>query len=280
MTWNIVLPFDGIKSSIYSVRYALDFAKILDANLYVLHIVNQKAYQSAKKVLGKNESETKKYCLNRIEGIFEEVKNEATKKGFNKCFFEVKFSEHIEEGIANFAKEKKADLCVIQPSPYAQVELVGDLAMKITKKLNTPVLFIKTKKMLRANPIFFVPIDENVKNLVSAKSAIEIAEKFKAEIVFYHTTWVRKEVISCDPIDHCLEEVKENIRMVEKLASNKKIKFKTIIKKDDSISGGIIRSAVENEADIIFMNESSSLIGGQPTLVLKNSMYPMILTKK
>ena len=59
-----------------------------------------------------------------------------------------------------------------------------------------------------------------------------------------------------------------------------KIKFKTIIKSDDIIAGGIIRNAVENEADVIFMNESSSLIGGQPTLVLKNSMYPMILTKK
>jgi nucleotide-binding universal stress UspA family protein len=280
MTWNIVLPFDGIKSAIYSVQYALDFAKILDANLYVLHVINHRAYKSAKKVFGKSEIETRRYCLDRIKGIFEEIKKEAEKKEFKKCFFEIKFAEHIEEGIANFAKEKKADLCVLQPSPYAQVEIVGDLAMKITKKLHSPVLFIKTKKMLKSRPVFFVPIDENIKNLTCVKFAVDLAEKFKAEIVFYHTTWTRKDLTSCDPIDHCLGEVKENVRLSEKLANDKKIKFKTIIKKDDSISGGIIRSAVENEADVIFMNESSSLIGGQPTLVLKNSMYPMILTKK
>jgi len=280
MTWNILLPFDGIKSAIYSVRYALDFAQILDANLYVLHIVNQKAYSSTKKILKKGDKQTKAYCLNRMTGIFDEVKKEVNKRKFNKCFFEVKFSAHIEEGIANFAKEKKINLCVIQPSPYAHMEFVGDLAMKITSKLNSPVLFIKTKKMIKTEPKFFVPIDENEDNLTSIRLAVDLAEKARAEIVFYHTTWTRRELTSCDPIEHCLEEVKKNIKISEEYAQTKKIKFKTLVRTDDWIAGGIIRAAVENEADVIFMTESTSLIGGQPTLVLKNSMYPMILVKK
>ncbi|MEI7718400.1 MAG: universal stress protein [archaeon] len=280
MVWNILLPFDGIKSAIHSVRYALDFAQILDANLFVLHVVNQKAFQSAKKVLKKGDKEVKEYCIKRISGIFDDVKKEIGKRKFKKCFFEIKFSEHIEEGIANFAKEKNINLCVIQPSPYAHTEVIGDLAMKITKKLDSPVLFIKTKKMLKTKPVFFVPIDENEDNLASIRFAVDLAEKAKAEIIFYHTTWARKELISCDPIDHCLEEVRKNIHVSEALAKNRKVNFKTLVRKDDWIAGGIIREAVENEADVIFMTESTSLIGGQPTLVLKNSMYPLILVKK
>jgi nucleotide-binding universal stress UspA family protein len=80
MVWNILLPFDGIKSAIYSVRYALDFAQILDANLFILHVINDKAYQSAKQVLKKGDKEIKKYCVERVSGIFDDVKKEANKR--------------------------------------------------------------------------------------------------------------------------------------------------------------------------------------------------------
>lgn len=276
VNYNIALPFDGLEQTLRSANYALKIAKIIGGCVNVVHVINSKAYNAVKKVYGFNDTKARIYCKKRVEGILEDIKKQLKSRNI-KYSLNIIFSEHIEEGISNFCKKNKIDLCILQPSQYNHPKLIGDLANRIEKKLDKPALFIKTKKIFGKNPVFLIPIDEKEKNLVSLYKTRDLIKQLKGKIIFYHTTWPRDGFRKSDPLQHCLPEVLNNIKKAEKFAEG--IEFKTIIKMDEIIEGGIIQCAVKNNADFIVMASSDSLIGGKPELVLKNSAYPLIIVK-
>ena len=277
---KILLPFDGLKTTMNSARYAIHLARLLDAKLHVLYIIRTSAVASAKACLGKHERHIKKYCIERTKGLFEGIKEEARKAGLKKIELNVTFGENVTKGIIDAVQKKGIDLSVVQPSQYYHSELTGDLARRVSQKLKTPTLFVEAKTTLQKSAVIIVPVDEMKKNLVSTKTGIELAKQIKGKILFYHTTWRESGLKTEEPIKHCDPRVIECIGIAEKLAMENKVEYEVIVEMEKTIEAGIIKCAARNSADLIVMTSSPALIGGQAELVLDNSMYPVLLIKK
>jgi nucleotide-binding universal stress UspA family protein len=277
---KILLPFDGLKNTYVSAKYAIYLAKLLDAKLHVLYIIRTSAVASAKACLGKHERHIKKYCIERIKCLFEEIKEEARKAGLKNYELNIAFGENVTKGVIDAIKKKEIDLCIVQPSPYYHSELTGDLAKRVSSKVKMPTLFVETKGILAKGATILAPIDEIKENMISVKAGIALAKQIKGKVIFYHTTWREKGLKTEEAIKHCDPRVVECIGIAEKIAMENKVEYEIIVEMEKTIEAGIIKCAVRNQADLIVMTSSPAIIGGQAELVLDNSMYPLLLVKK
>jgi len=181
----------------------------------------------------------------------------------------------VTSGILNFSTDYDIELCILQQSPYHHSELVGDLSKKISDKLRTPSLFVKTKSIIKKNSAILVPIDENLGG--EWKVAVALAKKISGKVIFYHTTWKDISIESDQAIDHCDPRVKKNILQIKNQINDVDYLFK--IEMADSIHGGIICNATKYNVDLVIMRKSKSIIGGQDALVLNNSAFPLLIIK-
>ena len=268
---RIIVPYDGLKTTIHSVCYSMQVAKIFGSKVYIVHIIDKDSFNSAKLATKLSDSMLKKYCLLRTNGIFNEVTEEFRKNNFENFELKIEFSESVDLGIKKFTQKNKIDLCIVEQSPYASSEMVGNLASKISKKINIPTIFIKTKNSISKKARILFTIDEKERNFAEI---LGIAKELDAKAIFYHTTWKRKDLPLENPASHCEEKVKLNLKKIETELKNE---FETIIEMEPTIEGGIMKCAVKKGVDLIVMHQSKSVLGGKPDLVLTHSMYPVLL---
>ncbi|MBI5066054.1 universal stress protein [Candidatus Woesearchaeota archaeon] len=276
---RILLPFDGLSTTLPSVLYAVSLAKLLNAKLYVIHVVTSNALKSVTERFNKSEEFSKKYCANRINGIFNVVKENAKKVDLKDCEIAVVFAETVDKGVIAFSEKNKTDLCIMQPSPYHKTRMAGDITKNISSKTKMAILFIRSKSAIKKGTIILAPFDEKKENIASVKTAIDLTKKINGKLILYHTTWKVQGLETNDTIKHCDQRVLDNLEVIKRLVEENEISYEQIIETAPTILGGILQCAVRKEVGLIVMSGSTSLIGGQAELVLENSMHPLLLIK-
>lgn len=283
---NILWAYDFKKASQAAMTYAKEFAKIFNSRLIginVLQIHPVLYYELPADVLDYiNELAKKRYkdAETRFQKLSKAIKEEG-----------IDFKYFIREGKANeeiikVANEEQADLIIMGNSSEDEgnSNFIGSTVLKVIKSTHIPTMVIKKSvRQLKIRRIL-IPTDlakgyEKVFDL-----ALEIADKFNAEIYFLHII----EIYSYEDIekvhDRLMVEVskivQENSNALKKKAG--KINIFEFVRKSINATTGILEFAEEKKIDLIIMGTharagvSKYLLGSVAEKILRFSELPVI----
>jgi nucleotide-binding universal stress UspA family protein len=143
---NILVPTDFSKYADAALQVAVDMAVTFDANIYLLHAVDNTI--SRKSIdYGISYEEIKQIEENSIAASTERLKKQAAaiiKNDKIKVVFDTKLGDPAEI-ILKEQKAKKVDLIVIASHGKSGIVryLMGSVATKITKSAKCPVMLVK-----------------------------------------------------------------------------------------------------------------------------------------
>ncbi|PKA82998.1 nucleotide-binding universal stress UspA family protein [Ulvibacter sp. MAR_2010_11] len=147
---NILVPIGSSENSASNLQYAIDLAKAIDANVYVVSV-----FQELSKVAGLSKVNT--ILKEDTEHLLEEIVTKVDKKGVSVIAHPIK--GEILEGINRVNRQIPIDLMVLAPRSNSIKEEVflGKTSGKLLKHTNIPILivpegakFTKPKTMLMA----------------------------------------------------------------------------------------------------------------------------------
>lgn len=132
---NILVPVGSSANSISNLQYAIDLAKSINANVYVVSV-----FQELSKVGGLSKVNTilKEESENRLD----EVLSQVDKKGVQVIAHPIK--GEVLEGISRISKQVPIELMVLAPRSNSIKEEVylGKTSGKLLKKTNIPILVV------------------------------------------------------------------------------------------------------------------------------------------
>ncbi len=143
---NILVPTDFSKYADAALKIAVDMAVTYDANIYLLHAVDNTISRKSLDY-GIRYEEIKQIEENSISSSAERLKKQATaiiKNDKVKVVFDTKLGDPSEI-ILKEQKAKKVDLIVIASHGKSGIVryLMGSVATKITKSAKCPVMLVK-----------------------------------------------------------------------------------------------------------------------------------------
>jgi nucleotide-binding universal stress UspA family protein len=148
---KILFPSDLASSSFSALEYALTFAKLYNAAVYVLHVLDNSPYE----MISRKSSE--------MDEMFYRVEEKARTE-MNRCIRESLVSNtkivqvmrcgNVEDEIIKFGEEENVDLIVMATfSKSGVLDLRSDsIASQIVNKTNIPVLSINKKELVGNQP--------------------------------------------------------------------------------------------------------------------------------
>lgn len=132
---NILVPVGSSENSVSNLQYAIDLAKEINANVYVVSV-----FKELSKVGGLSKVNTilKEDSENRLD----EVVSLIDKKGVNVIAHPIK--GEVLDGISRVSKQIPIDLMVLSPRSNSIKEEVylGKTSGKLLKKTNIPILVV------------------------------------------------------------------------------------------------------------------------------------------
>jgi nucleotide-binding universal stress UspA family protein len=156
---KILFPSDLTSSSFVALEYALTFAKLYDADVYVLHVLDSTPYE-----IISMESPEMGEMFYRVE--------EQARTEMNKCLREslatstkiiqVMRCGDIQDEIIKFAEKENVDLIVMATFSWPGVlDLRSDsITSRIVNKTSIPVMSINKTKLVGNQPYITVPEKE------------------------------------------------------------------------------------------------------------------------
>ncbi len=141
---NILVPVDFSEHSKHAMKYAADLAKIFNASLKFLHVVDQRVHP-AYYVMGQ-ESLFQIFpdLMDRSMSFLKKFVQDEFPQRLNSEFFVREGNPH--SGIVSFAKNQGADLIVMGTHGLSGLEklLIGSTTERVVRKATVPVLTIKS----------------------------------------------------------------------------------------------------------------------------------------
>jgi len=283
---NILWAYDFNKASHAAMTYAKELAKLFNAKLIAVNIVQTHPvlhYELPMDILDYvNELVKKKY--KEVETKFQKLSKMIKEE-------RIDFKYIIREGNANeeiikIANEEQADLIIMgnNSEEEGNSTFIGSTVLKVIKSTHIPTMVIKKgARQLKIKRIL-IPTDlakgyEKVFDL-----ALEIADKFNAEIYFLHII----EIYSYEGIekvhDRLMVEVskivQENTNALKKKAG--KINIFEFARKSINATTGILEFSKEKKIDLIIMGThartgvSKYLLGSVTEKIIRLSDLPVI----
>ena len=132
---NILVPVGSSENSASNLQYAIDLAKEIDANVYMVSV-----FQELSKVGGLSKVNT--ILMEDSENRLDEVLSMVDIKGVNVIAHPIK--GEVLEGIARISKQVPIDLMVLAPRSNSIKEEVylGKTSGKLLKQTNIPILVV------------------------------------------------------------------------------------------------------------------------------------------
>jgi nucleotide-binding universal stress UspA family protein len=172
--------FSGFANNAFP--FAVRFAQMYGAKLYLLHIIVSKDDENNKGL----DKETIEQIKESVSQNFKELIKKSTT---NKTQFIVKtlVATSSAEGILNFINENEIDLAVIGTygSGWSGPFFLGSVAERVTRHAECPILTVSKKSNEEIYNIL-VPIDFSDYSKSALKLAKEIAHKYKARLSLLH----------------------------------------------------------------------------------------------
>ena len=257
---SLLVPHDFTHVADNAVKYAMNLATVIDANVDVLHIV-------------KDKKEIKK-SLAKLEGIIERVEKPAGVELKAHCI-----TGHIYTEIAAKAAELHSRIIVMGThGAKGMQKLFGSFAIKVITSTHVPFLVVQDDSKGMDLSKIVVPIDESQESLQIEQVVSGIAEMVKSEV----------HVVSEKKIDSGVKlTTAVHAGLLVKQFKEHNIAHKsTVLDKKKGYAGDIVNYAKKEGANLIaFAYHSDSLLPqfdtfAQNLITNKDGVPVMVINSK
>lgn len=244
---RILVPIDFTKTTEFVTREAITIAKLLKADLYFIHIIEDSRYQFS--IVPEAEA-----VLPTLLDIGREVDRRMSvlkKKTMEAYGIEPKVfttSGYIHSEIVNFAKENDIDLIIMGTrgaSKYKEM-FVGTNAQRVVTLSEVPVLTFRRRRKETAFKKILVPIDNSLHSREKILLAMTMADIFGSVIQILGLPDSKGKKI--------LNKFKIKLESVEKIIETANLPYETAIVHGRNLANTAIKYASKNKCDLIVIN--------------------------
>ncbi|MDP3313417.1 universal stress protein [Lutibacter sp.] len=242
---SILVPVDFSVQARYAAKVASEIAKITNAKIYLLHmlelptgVIDPASYGSS------NNTPTALLFLKRAHEKFEDFKRLPFLKGLD-VEDSVQFHKAY-DGIIDESKKQKADLIVMGSQGTSGLEemLIGSNTEKVVRNSNVPVLVVKTDmEHFKIENIVFAS-NFKFKNRISFQSILDFAALFDAKL----------HLLKINTI-HSFETTKDSSDAIRNFINGFDLgEYSLNIYNDVSVESGILNFSKAIDADLVVLN--------------------------
>jgi len=292
---HVLVPTDFSPSSVPAFRYAVEWAKVFEAELTLLHVHSlQPGLDIDAGIAQKFLDEQRKVAREELEKLLTEARQQVPKATMELV------AGLPSECICRIAREKKCDLIMMGTHGWTGFNrvLFGSVAERVIQRAPCPVLSIPhreaadvsamhTLQMLPRQVV--LPMEFSDCSMDAYEYAVQIAKWFDAPLTLVHA--IEPLSYSLDfTLTHPLQE-KTNRDKVEKRLSDL-----TTVLSDQGLTAryelldtptvdGILETSAVQQADLIVMGThgrkglSRMVLGSTAGKVLEQSPYPVLTVK-
>jgi nucleotide-binding universal stress UspA family protein len=247
---KILIPTDFSETANLALEHAVFMAKLLDAEITLLHVVSTFAFRVNLPEADVDESQNAKLSGaigSRLNQIATEIRE---KSGVNVKTMVT--SGRIREEVVRIADEIDADVIILGTHGVTGLKefFMGSNAFRIVSEAACPVLSVQSSASRIGFQNIVVPIDNSFHSREKLGLAVRIAKTYNAQL---HICGLRSH-------DHHDEDINAKFRMkmkqVEDYVKEKAVNFSTTTLFCANIAKATMDYAKEKNADlIIIMNE-------------------------
>ena len=292
---HVLVPTDFSPSSVPAFRYAVEWAKVFEAELTLLHVHSlQPGLDIDAGIAQKFLDEQRKVARGELEKLLTEARQQVPKATMELV------AGLPSEGICQIAREKKCDLIMMGTHGWTGFNrvLFGSVAERVIQRAPCPVLSIPHREASDVSAMHplqilprqvVLPMEFSDCSMDAYEYAVQIAKWFDAPLTLVHA--IEPLSYSLDfTLTHPLQE-KTNRDKVEKRLSDL-----TTVLSDQGLSAryelldkptvdGILETSAIQQADLIVMGThgrkglSRMVLGSTACKVLEQSPYPVLTVK-
>lgn len=269
---RILIPFDFSETSELSMEHGLFMAKLVKAEILLLHIVEQVSFTTAiSQALGGVEKKIESASIEKLQAYADQVH---AKSGLTVTVrTEV---GRVYRKINEVANYWKADLIIMGThgaQGYQKFSL-GTNTSRVVQESPCPVLSVQTHATGLGFKKIVLPIDESVESRQKVPFAVGIAQFYGAQIVLLGIINFSGEEL--------VRRFKIKVEQVEDYVVNHGLDYETVYREGNDLAGITLRTSEELGADmLVIMTEQQPsitgfLLGTYATRVVNNSRIPVM----
>lgn len=269
---RILIPFDFSETAELSMEHGLFMAKLVKAEILLLHIVEQVSFTTAiSQALGGVEKKIESASVEKLQAYADEVH---AKSGLTVTIrTEV---GRVYRKINEVANEWKADLIIMGThgaNGYQKFSL-GTNTSRVVQEAPCPVLSVQTHATGLGFKKIVLPIDESAESRQKVPFAVGLAQFYGAQIILLGIINFSGEEL--------IRRFKIKVEQVEDYVVNHGLDYETVYREGNDLAGITLRTSEELGADmLVIMTEQEPsitgfLLGTYATRVVNNSRIPVL----
>jgi nucleotide-binding universal stress UspA family protein len=269
---KILIPFDFSETAELSLEHAVFMAKLMKAEITLLHIVENVSFTAAiSQALGGVEKKIETATLEKLEQYAKEIHN---KSG-------IKIRVQTEVGriykkICTVAKEIDADVIVMgtHGSSGYQKYTVGTNTSRVVQEAPCPVISVQTHATGLGFKRMIIPIDGSNESRQKVPFAVGLAQFYGSHITIIGLINFSNEDL--------IRKFKIKVEQVEEYVVNHGLTYDTRYVEGSDLSANTMKAAEEANGDLlVIMTEQEPsitglLLGTYATKVVNNSKIPVL----
>jgi nucleotide-binding universal stress UspA family protein len=275
---KILMPVDFTEASETVISKATTLAKLLKADLLLLHVVAYNGFGFSILPESKNDLPTITELEKAVSKKMDEMQAEIRKR--HGITVEVYVSTgNVDTEVIDFAKNKKIDLIIMGThgaSGYKEM-FIGSNAQRVVTLSDVPVLTMQkdTDKLGFEN--ILLPIDNSIHSREKVILATAVARQFGAKI---HVLGLAD---STDKTE--INKFKIKVESVEKHLTTANLPYKTTIAEGHNLAASAMEYAEKNKCDLIIINTGHEskitgiFLGAFAQQIVNHSKVPVLSMK-
>ena len=244
---RILVPVDFTKTSEKAISKAVQIAKVLKAEIFLLHVLEYNSYQFSvlpkEQFLAPSITEIERLVAKRLDSMRVSIGEK------HKIYPEINVTTgHIDSGIIRFSKKKNIDLIIMSThgaSGYKEL-FIGSNAQRVVTLSNIPVLTIQKKIARNGFKNILVAIDNSLHSREKVNIAMYMAKLFGAKLHILGLPNSNEKA--------ALNKFKIKIASVETAIKAQGISYKTTMGKGKNLATTAVKYADQSNCDLIIIN--------------------------
>jgi len=292
---HVLVPTDFSPSSLPAFRYAVEWAKVFEAELTLLHVHSlQPGLDIDAGIAQKYLDEQRKVARKELEKFLTEARQQVPKASMELV------AGLASESICQVAREKKCDLIIMGTHGWTGFNrvLFGSVADRVIQRAPCPVLSIPHREEADVSAMHqlqmiprqvVLPLEFSDCSMDAYEYAVQIAKWFDAPLTLVHA--IEPLSYSLDfTLTHPLQEKINRDKVEKRLADLTAVLAEQGLSAgyellDKPTVDGILETSAIQQADLIVMGThgrkglSRMVLGSTAGKVLEQSPYPVLTIK-
>jgi len=241
---RIIIPVDFSKYSEYALETAAELAKLHNAELIVMHMLELS--ESIYTTSGSERNDETAFMLMVANKKFENFLDKSYLEGIDVTPV-IKHHKVLKE-VAKAAKEVDADLIVIGSRGHSEHDgiFTGSNTEKVVRYSETPVLVVKSKPATVDFNNIVLATDFTEESIPAVKNALDTLQKLSKKVTLLNINLPNLGFLSTDEIDAKIASFLELSNLNETDVNIARIS-------DHSVEDGVLCYAKRHKADVVAM---------------------------